>query len=83
VNWPNEFLAEYHRQRILEELEKIRLEKLALKSRLDYPRGFRQTMFKLGNWMISTGQQLRKRYEVRDIRCSTPRIESGEMHQIL
>ena len=32
-NWQIEFMAEYHRQRIVEEVRQIRLEELALKSR--------------------------------------------------
>lgn len=62
-NWPNELLAESHRRQIQEEMEQIRLERLALKSR-HRPRFLRRTMFNFGNWMISTGNQLRKRYEV-------------------
>ncbi|HSB00007.1 MAG TPA: hypothetical protein VLE49_05105 [Anaerolineales bacterium] len=69
-NWQNEFMAEYHRQEILQEVEQIRLEKLALKSRVYHPRLFERTMFNLANWMISTGKQLRKRYEVPAVRCS-------------
>ena len=64
-NWPNEFLAECHRQRIREEVRQIRLERLVLKSHRIYrPRFFERTMFRFGNWMISTGQRLRQRYEV-------------------
>lgn len=63
-NWPNEFMAEYHRQRILQEVEQIRLEKLAQKSRMDRPRFFERIMFDVANWMISTGKGLRERYEI-------------------
>ena len=73
-NWPTEFLAECHRQRILAEVEQIRLEKLARKSRVYHPRVFGQTMFNFGNWMISTGKQLCKRYEVPDVKCSNSLI---------
>jgi hypothetical protein len=71
-NWHNEFMAEYHRQGILEEAEQIRLERFALKSRVYRPRFYEQTMFKFANWMISTGKQLRKRYEVPCVDCPTP-----------
>jgi hypothetical protein len=69
-NWQNEFMVEYHRQRILEEVEQIRLERLALKSRVYRPGVFERTMFNFANWMISTGKQLRKRYEVPAVNCS-------------
>ena len=61
-NWQDEFMAEYRRQQILEEVAQIRLEKLALKSRVYRPGLFARTMFNFANWMISTGKQLRKRY---------------------
>ena len=69
-NWQNEFMAEYHRQDILEEVEQIRLEKLALQSRVNCPTLFERTMFTFGNWMISRGRQLRKRYEAPAVNCS-------------
>lgn len=76
-NWQIEFMAEYHRQRIVEEVRQIRLEELALKSRRRYrPRFFEQTMFNLANWMIFTGKQLRKRYEVPAGHCAHPPIGS-------
>jgi hypothetical protein len=68
-NWHNEFMAEYHRQDILEEAEQIRLEKLVITSRVYRPRFFARTMFNFANWMISTGKQLRKRYEVPAVNC--------------
>lgn len=63
-SWPDEFMAEYHRQRILQEVEQIRSEKLAQKSRMDRPRFFERMMFNVANWMISTGKGLRERYEI-------------------
>jgi hypothetical protein len=71
-NWHDEFMAEYHRQGILEEAEQIRLERIALKSQVYRPRLFERTMFNFANWMISTGKQLRKRYEVPCVDCPTP-----------
>jgi hypothetical protein len=71
-NWHTEFMAEYHRQDILKEAEHIRLEELAVKSRVYHPRFFERTMFNLANWMISTGKQLRKRYEVPCVDCPAP-----------
>lgn len=78
-NWHNELMAEYHRhqrQRMLEAVEQIRLERLALKSRVYRPGLFARTMYNFANWMISTGKQLRKRYQVPAVDCSKPRTES-------
>ena len=69
-NWNNEFMAEYHRQQILMEAEQIRLEKIAIQSRVYHPRLFERTMFSFANWMIATGKQLRKRYEIPVTPCS-------------
>ncbi len=60
----DELTAEYNRQRISEELKQIRLEQFALRSRTYKPSRFERTMFNFANWMIATGKQLRKRYEV-------------------
>lgn len=75
-NWQNEYMAEYERQRIWEEVEQIRLEKLALQSRVYRPGIFARNMFNFANWMISTGKQLRKRYEVPAVHCSKPATDS-------
>ena len=75
-SWHNESMHEYHRQRIVEEIEQLRLERLALKSRVYHPRFFERTMFRFANWMISTGKQLRKRYEVPAVNCTQPQNES-------
>ena len=69
-NWHNEFMSEYHRQQILDDVYQIRLEKLALKSRVYRPGLFERTMFNFANWMISTGRQLRKRYEIPSADCN-------------
>ena len=69
-NWHTEFMAEYHRQQILMDAEHIRLEKIAVRSRVYRPRFFARTMFNLANWMIATGKQLRRRYEVPAAPCS-------------
>ena len=71
-NWHDEFMAEYHRKEILDEVEQIRLERLAVKSRVYRPRFFERSMFNFANWMITTGKQLRKRYEVPAVNCSNP-----------
>jgi len=69
-NWHDEYMAEYHRQQILDEADQIRLEKLALKSRVYRPGLFERTMFNFANWMISTGRQLRRRYEIPSADCN-------------
>ena len=71
-HWHTEFMAEYHRQDILNEAEHIRLEGFAVSSRVYRPRFFERTMFNFANWMISTGKSLRKRYEVPCVDCPTP-----------
>jgi hypothetical protein len=71
-NWTNEFMAEYHRQDILKEAEEIRLENLAVSSRVYRPGFFERSMFRFANWMIATGKNLRKRYEVPCGDCPTP-----------
>jgi hypothetical protein len=71
-NWHNEFMAEYHRQDILKEVEQIRLEGFAVQSRVYRPGFFARTMYSFANWMISTGKHLRKRYEVPCVDCPSP-----------
>jgi len=75
-HWNDEFMAEYHRQEILSEIEQIRLEKIAVSSRVYSPGLFERTMFNFANWMISTGKQLRKRYEIPAVDCSKSRTGS-------
>ena len=75
-HWQNEFMAEYRRQEIQQEAEQIHLEKIALQARVYRPSFFKRSMFKFANWMISTGKQLRKRYEVPAVNCSHPSTES-------
>jgi len=70
-HWQIKDMAETHRQRLIEEMEQIRLEDLALESRVYRPRFFARTMFNFANWMISTGKQLRKRYEIPAVNNKT------------
>jgi hypothetical protein len=64
-SWPDELMAECHRQRIREEVKQIYLERSALKARRRYrPRLFERAMFIVGNWMILIGTRLCKRYEI-------------------
>ena len=75
-HWHDEFMAEYHRQEILNQVEQIRLEKIAVSSRVYRPGFFERTMFNFANWMISTGKQLRKRYEIPTVDCNNSRTGS-------
>ena len=69
-NWHNEYMAEYRRKQILDEANQLHLDNLMLKSRVYRPGLFERTMFNFANWMISTGRQLRKRYEIPSADCN-------------
>ena len=69
-HWHDEYTAEYRRQEIIRESKRIHLEKTARSSRAYRPSLFTQTMLNFANWMISTGKQLRKRYEIPAVDCS-------------
>ena len=66
----DEQTAEYNRQRILDEVKQIQLERLALSSQIYRPGIFERTMFELANWMIATGKDLRRRYEIPQVNCN-------------
>ena len=72
-NWHNEFMAEYHRQDLLKDGEQIRQANPGIKSRVYHPNMFTRAMFNFANWMIVTGKQLRKRYEIPVVNCSQKR----------
>ena len=74
--WNIEKTAEYNRQQILDEVKQIHLVRIAMQSRVYRPGLFERTMFRFANWMISTGKQLRKRYEIPAVNCSKPTTES-------
>ena len=69
-HWQHDLMPEQYRQRVLDEVEQIRLEKLAMKSQVYRPRFYERTMFNFANWMIAKGNQLRKRYEIPTVNCS-------------
>jgi len=63
-HWHNDFMAEYHRQDLVNEFEKIHLENLALESQ-EYQAGlFVRTMHAFAGWMIFVGKKLHARYEI-------------------
>ena len=68
--YQDELTAQYNRQRVQEELEQIRLERLSVNSTVHKSSCFERTMLNLANWMISTGGQLRKRYEIHSVNCT-------------
>ncbi len=68
-NWHNERMAEYNRKKILETAEEIHLENLARAAHDYQPGRFRRMMFNFANWMIHTGNQLRRRYEIPMTNC--------------
>lgn len=68
--WNYEKTAEYNREQILAEVKLIHIERMTLQSRVYRPGLFARTMFNFANWMITTGKQLRKRYEVPTVNCS-------------
>lgn len=78
-HWHDEFMAEYHRQEILNEVEQISLGKLVVNPHAYRPGLFTRTMFTFANWMISTGKQLRKRYEVPSVDCGHS-VTSSPVH---
>ncbi|RIK30467.1 MAG: hypothetical protein DCC56_09085 [Anaerolineae bacterium] len=69
-SYQDEMTAEYNRQRIIAEMKQIRLEHIALGARAYQPGRFARLMFAFANWMIATGKQLRKRYEIPSAKCN-------------
>lgn len=63
-HWHNDYMAEYHRQDLIDDSERVRLASLAKQSRVHAPGLFTRTMHNLAAWMISTGKELHERYEL-------------------
>ena len=59
-----EYTLEEHRKDLARELEDIRLQKLALKSKKYRPSLFTHGMQRFGQWLIVRGEKMVKRYEV-------------------
>lgn len=68
--WLDEKLAELNRQRIIEEMALIHFEQKQRRARVYHPGRFEMTMLRFANWMIATGKQLRKRYEIPQVNCN-------------
>lgn len=60
-------MDEHNRQRMMAE---IKAERLTRQLRVYHPGIFERAMFRLANWMISKGIQLRRRYEIPSVGCS-------------
>lgn len=69
ISWKDVYMADLHRQQLLEEAEQVRLEKLGLESQAGCPNLFERALIKFANWMIARGKQLRKRYELPAVNC--------------
>ena len=77
TSWQDESMAEYNRQRILKEVEQIRLEKVTRRPRSDGSSPFERIVLRLANWMISTGEQLRKQHKIpEEERWTHPRTKA-------
>jgi hypothetical protein len=68
-NWHNEYMAEYHRNDLLDDNEQIRLANLAVHSHVYRPGLFTRLMHGFASWMISTGRELLERYEIPTAHC--------------
>jgi len=75
-HWHNDFMAEYHRQDLVKESEKIHLENIALESRVYRTGLFAKTMHSLASWMILTGKKLHARFEIPTVHCHQTRSNS-------
>jgi hypothetical protein len=67
--WKMEQRAKEQRAQIRQDVAAMRLQKTALRATPPQPGWFAKNMLALGNWMISSGERLRKRYRV----APTPR----------
>jgi len=62
--YQDELTAQYNRQRVREEFELIRIEQHLARSRAHRTSLFTRTMHSFASWMISTGKELHRRYEI-------------------
>lgn len=68
-HWHDEKMAEYHREKIHNEIEQIRLVNLTTQSRVYRPSLFTRTMHGIAGWMILKGKELHTRYEIPTDHC--------------
>ncbi len=67
-----EILAELHREQIVEDITRIRLEQEAMNGNTELTGLFERSMYHLANWMVTTGKALRQRYERPCLDCPQP-----------
>lgn len=65
----DELLLEERRRDIQRDIQQIRLEKQALKSKVFHPNVFTRLMENFGKWLITRGEILVKRYETPAKKC--------------
>ena len=62
--YQEELTAKYNRQRVREEFELIHIEDRSAHSHAHRTSLFTRVMHSIASWMIITGKQLHKRYEI-------------------
>ncbi len=75
-HWQYEQYAQidkFYRRKMASEM---RAENLVQHYRIYHPGLFEQIMFKLANWMIRKGAQIRQRYEIPATNCRQPASRS-------
>jgi len=65
-HWQIEIESKLHRDELENQMKAIRLEEQALRSKAHQPAWYERSLYRLANWMIATGKQLRRRYEKSD-----------------
>ena len=64
-NWQTEKIAELHRKDLINDSNRIHIEKPAKRTHVHRPSLVARAKFNLANWMIAKGKKLRGRHEVR------------------
>lgn len=80
-NWQIEYIAEYNRQRVMEEVKQIRLENRAREARGNYASRAQQILLAFTNWMISKSKQLQKHYEATTANCDNPPCIASQINR--
>lgn len=60
----DELTAQYNRDKVREDFNQIKIEKRINRARMQKPNLYTRTMHNFSSWMISTGKELHKRYEL-------------------
>jgi len=64
-NWHNEYMAEYHRQELIDDSRQKHIEGPERRVHTHRPNLVTQIKFNLANWMIGKGEDLRGQHEAR------------------